>query len=97
MINPETSYPYKCLALVNAAAMLKNYMPCAAPYFVFPYGCFCGLTRPWPCPWKPIDQFDEICKVHDYCYEDANAKLGCTQWDDYVYTYKWHDEDREVH
>ena len=51
--------------------MAAQYMPCPFPYFPIPYGCWCGITIPWPARHDPIDTFDEKCKIHDYCYEDA--------------------------
>ena len=53
------------------ASMAAQYMPCPFPYFPIPYGCWCGITIPFPSGHDPIDTFDEKCKIHDYCYEDA--------------------------
>ena len=75
--------------------MAASHIPCDFPYFPIPYGCWCGITLPWPSPWKAVDDFDSSCKTHDYCYEDANA-LGCGVMDDYVYLYSWDDVDGEV-
>ena len=58
-------------AILNLASMAVQYMPCPSPYFPIPYGCWCGITIPFPARHDPIDTFDEKCKIHDYCYEDA--------------------------
>ena len=52
------------------------------------YGCWCGLTLPFPAPHEPVDHIDGLCKVHDYCYADA-LKSGCTALDEYVLPYQW--------
>ena len=72
------------------------YIPCPFPYFPMPYGCWCGFTIPFPSPWMPIDDMDHSCKIHDYCYEEASANFDCGFFDDYIYSYDWHDEDGEV-
>ena len=51
--------------------MAVHYIPCDFPVFPIPYGCWCGITVPFPAKHEPIDIFDEQCKIHDYCYEDA--------------------------
>ena len=51
--------------------MAVHYIPCDFPVFPIPYGCWCGITVPFPAQHEPIDIFDEQCKIHDYCYEDA--------------------------
>ena len=56
--------------------MAISYIPCSFPYFPIPYGCWCGITVPFPPNHdEPIDNFDEKCKVHDYCYEDAYPQV----------------------
>ena len=75
--------------------MAATHIPCDFPYFPIPYGCWCGITLPWPSPYKPIDDLDEACKSHDWCYEAA-ADEGCSIWDEYVFNYKWHDDNGEV-
>ena len=82
-------------ALINLGVMAATHIPCDFPYFPIPYGCWCGITLPWPSPYKPIDDLDEACKSHDWCYEAA-ADEGCSIWDEYVFNYKWHDDNGEV-
>ena len=85
------------IALVNLGLMAADHIPCDFPYFPIPYGCWCGITLPWPCPYKPVDDFDDLCKTHDYCYEEAEDSMGCSIWDEYLWLYKWHNgEDGEV-
>ena len=60
-------------------------LPC---WFPIPYGCWCGISIPFPPPEDPIDEFDSSCKRHDYCYE-AGALLNCTSFDEYVWLYEW--------
>ena len=55
--------------------MAVSYIPCSFPYFPIPYGCWCGISVPFPPKHEPIDNFDEKCKVHDYCYEDAYPQV----------------------
>ena len=63
-------------ALINLGLMAISYIPCSFPYFPIPYGCWCGITVPFPPNHdEPIDNFDEKCKVHDYCYEDAYPQV----------------------
>ena len=83
------------IALINLGVMAATHIPCDFPYFPIPYGCWCGITLPWPSPYKPIDDLDEACKSHDWCYEAA-ADEGCSIWDEYVFNYKWHDDNSEV-
>ena len=82
-------------ALINLSLMAAEHIPCDFPYFPLPYGCWCGITYPFPSPWKPVDSFDATCKTHDFCYEDANS-AGCGVMDDYVWNYKWHNLEGEV-
>ena len=56
------------------------------------YGCWCGLTIPFPASHDPVDHIDGLCKVHDYCYDDA-LKSGCTALDEYVWPYQWEVSD----
>jgi len=84
-------------SLVNLGLMAADHIPCDFPYFPIPYGCWCGITLPWPCPYKPVDDFDDLCKTHDYCYEEAEDSMGCSIWDEYLWLYKWHNgEDGEI-
>ena len=83
------------LALINLGVMAATHIPCDFPYFPIPYGCWCGITLPWPSPYKPIDDLDVACKTHDWCYEDA-VDSGCSIFDEYVFNYKWHDDNGEV-
>ncbi len=72
-------------ALLNLASMMWNVLPCIFP---IPYGCWCGITIPFPAPEDPIDEYDATCKTHDFCYEDG-ALLNCTSLDEYVWLYSW--------
>ena len=56
--------------------MAVHYIPCDFPVFPIPYGCWCGITVPFPAQHEPIDYFDEQCKIHDYCYEDAIKEVN---------------------
>ena len=59
-------------ALVNLIAMAYEYLPCLFP---IPYGCWCGITIPFPAQNDPIDEYDALCKSHDYCYEEGIAAV----------------------
>ena len=64
-------------ALLNLGLMAIEYIDCPFPYFPIPYGCWCGVTIPFPPEHdEPIDTFDSLCKTHDYCYEDALAEVN---------------------
>merc|ERR1711973_369959 len=74
--------------IVQLAIMVVDIIPCQFPYFPIPYGCWCGFT-PNPPPDLPIvDGFDESCKIHDHCYDDAVAN-GCDWLDEYIWDYDW--------
>ena len=60
-------------ALVNLVAMAYAYLPCLFP---IPYGCWCGITIPFPAQNDPIDEYDDLCKSHDFCYEDGIAAVN---------------------
>eukprot|EP00093_Oithona_nana_P002043 02043.XXX_36226_37015_1 [CDS] Oithona nana genome sequencing. len=75
--------------------MAVSYIPCSFPYFPIPYGCWCGISVPFPPKHEPIDNFDEKCKVHDYCYEDAYPQ-GCDILDAYVWDYDWKIENNTI-
>lgn len=85
----------KLKSIANLGVMAATHIPCSYPYFPIPYGCWCGPTRPWPSPFKPIDEFDEICKSHDWCYQDA-IETKCLYWEVYLLNYKWHDENGKI-
>lgn len=71
--------------------MVAEYIPCPFPYFPIPYGCWCGITIPFPpLHEEPVDVFDAQCKSHDYCYEEVNAEQGCNLLDNYFWSYEWH-------
>ena len=74
--------------------MAITHIPCSLEsIFLFThYGCWCGIGGG---PYKPIDEFDEACKTHDGCYQDA-LDTGCSFWDEYIFSYKWHDENGKV-
>ena len=61
--------------------MAVEYIPCSFPYFPIPYGCWCGITIPYPpAHEEPIDQFDAKCKTHDICYEESLAEVKKVVW-----------------
>ena len=65
--------------------MAISYIPCSFPYFPIPYGCWCGITVPFPPNHdEPIDNFDEKCKVHDYCYEDAIKEVNIFDFENFL-------------
>ena len=78
--------------------MAAEHIPCDYTWWHISYGCWCGITIPFPSPWKPIDTFDAACKTHDYCYQDTqdNDTLDCDILDEYVWNYKWDTVDGEV-
>jgi len=83
-------------SLINLAAMAIEYIPCPFPYFPIPYGCWCGVTVPYPpAHEEPIDSFDAKCKTHDICYDESLTQ-GCSLWDNYVWNYKWKIENGEI-
>ena len=62
--------------------------PCPFPYMPVPYGCYCGLTFGKP-DYDPVDDFDELCKHHDECYEEVEQG-GCkSAYDEYIAPYSW--------
>jgi hypothetical protein len=68
-------------------------LPCDFP---IPYGCWCGITDPFPAEGDPIDNYDQHCKNHDYCYVEGIEQLGCTVLDEYVWLYDWDKVDGKV-
>ena len=64
-------------ALINLASMAIEYIPCGFPYFPIPYGCWCGITLPYPpAHEEPIDSFDAKCKTHDICYDQSQIEVN---------------------
>jgi hypothetical protein len=66
-------------------------LPCMFP---MPYGCWCGITIPFPAEGDPVDKFDQICKEHDYCYERGPEE--CSFIDEYFWPYSWDLVDEKV-
>ena len=83
----EEAAPRKQFKTTTLLGMAMHFIDCpnAIPN---KYGCWCGLTIPFPAPHEPVDHIDGLCKVHDYCYADA-LKSGCTALDEYVLPYQW--------
>ena len=75
-------------ALVNLVAMAYAYLPC---YFPIPYGCWCGITIPFPAQNDPVDEYDALCKSHDFCYEDGIAAVN------FKSNFQVHETLRNVH
>lgn len=77
--------------VTNLLGMAASFIDCpnAIP---IKYGCWCGLTIPFPASHGPVDYIDSLCKVHDYCYDDA-LKSGCSAMDEYVLPYQWEESD----
>jgi hypothetical protein len=73
--------------------MALRVLPCAFP---LPYGCWCGITIPFPPSGGPIDKWDEMCKVHDYCYVDGQKDIGCNFIDVFIWPYAWDYVDGKV-
>ena len=76
----ESKFTFSALffpALINLASMAIEYIPCGFPYFPIPYGCWCGITLPYPpAHEEPIDSFDAKCKTHDICYDQSQIEVN---------------------
>eukprot|EP00088_Acartia_fossae_P003897 TRINITY_DN11674_c0_g1_i1.p1 TRINITY_DN11674_c0_g1~~TRINITY_DN11674_c0_g1_i1.p1 ORF type:complete len:150 (-),score=8.71 TRINITY_DN11674_c0_g1_i1:29-478(-) len=83
--------------VLQLAYMVTQIIDCQFPYFPIPYGCWCGFTPNPPEDLPTVDGFDESCKEHDFCYDDAVAN-GCDWLDEYVWNYDWDlsDDGKEV-
>ena len=90
----EEATPKNQFKTTNLLGMAMHFIDCptAIPN---KYGCWCGLTIPFPAPHDPVDHIDGLCKVHDYCYADA-LKSGCTALDEYVWPYQWEVSDAGI-
>jgi hypothetical protein len=73
--------------------MYTSVLPCIFP---IPYGCWCGLNGPFPGMADPIDNFDQLCKDHDLCFDKGRNELKCSWFDMYVRVYNWDLTDRKV-
>jgi len=83
-------------SVVQLGLMVAESIDCPFPYFPIPYGCWCGITLPYPpAHEEPIDEFDANCKVHDHCY-DAAVETGCDWLDEYVWAYDWKWDGSEI-
>ena len=55
------------------------------------YGCFCGLTRPWPpASNQTMDDFDAICRDHDYCWDRVQKANYCAFTSTKTPSYAYH-------
>ncbi|XP_023342172.1 phospholipase A2 isoform X2 [Eurytemora carolleeae] len=83
-------------SIIQLALMVAESIDCSFPYFPIPYGCWCGITIPYPpVHEEPVDEFDATCKVHDHCYDDA-VEYGCDWLDEYVWSYDWDFDENNV-
>ena len=71
-------------------------IPCSYPWFPIPYGCFCGVELGPEDQFKPMDEFDEACRIHDHCYDDALKIPGCEGEKEYIHDYKWSKNGTEI-